>query len=226
MKVQLLVSEWCANCHQAERVWREVAAQRAFDFEVLDMAQPEARTLVSRLRLKSVPAVVIDGALQAVGVQTLQQVSALVAAAPPKTEDAVQHAGLSLAASSRAYVLSAVAYLVLAGAATAYFGGLFASGPARPAPLHLFTLGFMVFMIYGLGEHMLSRFTGRALRMGAFTWVQFGLAHAGVLGLVTGLAMQRQALALGGGVLAWSALALFLVRIAPLLIGESAGHSP
>jgi predicted signal transduction protein with EAL and GGDEF domain len=47
MKVQLLVSEWCMPCRDAEQVWRRMAQQKAFAFEVLDVAQPEGRTVVA-----------------------------------------------------------------------------------------------------------------------------------------------------------------------------------
>ena len=34
MKVQLLVSDSCAPCDQAEKVWRRVAAERELDFSL------------------------------------------------------------------------------------------------------------------------------------------------------------------------------------------------
>jgi glutaredoxin len=217
VKVQLLVSEWCASCHQAERIWREVAEERDFEFEVLDMGQPEGRELATRLRLRSVPSTVIDGELRAVGVQDRPGALALVAAAPPKAASALRHVGLGMARSARLAVLSSVVYLFLAGAALPVYGGLFAPGTARGAPLHLFTLGFLVFMTYGLGEHMLPRFTGNPIRAGAMVWVQFALAHAGVWALVLGLWFAIVPLTVAGGVCAWSALALFVIRIWPVL---------
>jgi hypothetical protein len=47
MKVQLLVSEWCMPCRDAEQVWRRMAQQKAFAFEVLDVAQLEGRAVVA-----------------------------------------------------------------------------------------------------------------------------------------------------------------------------------
>lgn len=78
MKVQLLVSKWCPSCPQAETIWREAAEKRPMDLEILDVADKAGREVVSRLRIKTVPAVVIDGSLKAVGVQPLSQVLQLL----------------------------------------------------------------------------------------------------------------------------------------------------
>ena len=85
MKVQLLVSESCAPCDQAEKVWRQVAAERALDFSVVDLAGPEGRTLADRLRLRTIPALVIDGRLIAIGVQSPEEARALVTRAPTRS---------------------------------------------------------------------------------------------------------------------------------------------
>ena len=82
MKVQLLVSESCAPCDQAEKVWRSVAAERELDFSVVDLATPEGKTLAERLRLKTIPALVIDGVLIAIGVQSSDEARALVTRPP------------------------------------------------------------------------------------------------------------------------------------------------
>ncbi len=217
MKVQLLVSEWCAACHQAEQVWRDIARQRDIDFAVVDMGQPEGKALVSRLRLKTIPALVIDGELKAIGIQSPQDALALVATAPPKSDSATQHIGLGMESSSRLAVLAAATYLFLAGAALPVYGGLFAPGAARIAPLHVFTLGFLVFLIYGLGEHMLPRFTGNPIRLGAWAWLQQGISHLGLWALVGGLYTGWHALVLSGAVLAWCGLLAFSVRLWPVL---------
>ncbi|MHB8455230.1 MAG: thioredoxin family protein [Acidiferrobacterales bacterium] len=217
MKIQLLVSDWCASCHQAEKVWREVAEERAFDFAVVDIGQPEGRELVSQLRLKTIPALVVDGRLVALGVQSRQQALEIVAVAPPKTVSHLHYVGISMGFGSRIAVHSSMAYLFAAGGFLALNGSFFMTGFARGAPLHIFTLGFLVFMIYALAEHMLPRFTGNPIRTGAIAWWQFGLAHAGVLVLVAGFLIQLHWLALAGAVLAWLALLLFVLRLWPVL---------
>jgi glutaredoxin len=82
MKVELLVSHWCPTCPAAEAVWRQVAGERAIDFAVVDISKPEGREIVSKLNLRTVPATVIDGVLQSVGVPSLDAARGLVAAAP------------------------------------------------------------------------------------------------------------------------------------------------
>lgn len=78
MEVRLLVSKWCPVCPQAEQVWGAVAHARALDYQVIDVADSPGRALVSRLRIKTVPAVVIDGRLRAVGLQSVAEATGLV----------------------------------------------------------------------------------------------------------------------------------------------------
>lgn len=82
MKVQLLVSDSCHPCDQAEAIWRAVAAERELDFSVVNLADPEGRRLTEQLRLRTVPALVIDDKLVAIGVQNPVEARALVARAP------------------------------------------------------------------------------------------------------------------------------------------------
>lgn len=217
MKVELLVSEWCASCHQAEKVWRQVSEERDFDFAVVDMGQPEGKALVSRLRLKTIPALIVDGALVAIGVQPPEEARRIVAAAPPKHTGATRHVGLAMSLTGRIAVHSSMIYLVLGGAALPLHGSLFLDGYARPAALHLFTLGFLTFLIYALGEHMLPRFTGNPIRLGAIAWTQLGLAHAGVWFFVAGFLLRSLVLSGIGAVFAWTAFLIFALRLLPVL---------
>jgi glutaredoxin len=217
MKVQLLVSEWCKPCDRAEEIWREVADMRDLEFEVLDLAQPEGRELARRLGIRTIPSVVIDGTLKAIGVQTKSAALELVARAPPRARAAVRHVGLVMETSSRAAVLAAMAYLFVFGTVFVLHGGLPQSEPPRLATIHLFTLGFIALMIYGLGEHLLPRFTGNPIRFGAWAWVQQGLAHLGLLAFAAGsLAGVRVALS-AGATLSWLALLVFTMRILAVL---------
>ncbi|WP_123104804.1 thioredoxin family protein [Acidithiobacillus sulfuriphilus] len=81
MKVQLLVSKWCPTCPQAEQIWGEAASRVPMEYEILDVGGRDGRELVSKLRIKTVPAVVIDGTLRTVGVQPLGEVLKLLGAA-------------------------------------------------------------------------------------------------------------------------------------------------
>lgn len=78
MKVQLLISESCVPCSQAVKVWRQVAEERALDFSVVNLSDPEGRCLADKLDLRTIPAVVIDDLLVAIGVQSLEEARALI----------------------------------------------------------------------------------------------------------------------------------------------------
>ena len=216
MKVQLLVSEWCVPCRAAEKVWLQLAEEKAFAFEALDVGQPEGRAVVARLGVRTVPASVIDGVLRHLGVPSLAEARALVARAPERPRDSAHYVGLGMAASSEWAIASAVVYLALSGAALLLEGGLTDATWRGPA-LHAFGMGFVAFLILGLGEHLLPRFLAAPIRGGAAAWSQLGLAHAGTLLLAAGLAAGASGVALAGGALAWLAFAVFAWRIAPLL---------
>ncbi len=220
MKVQLLVSEWCAPCRDAERVWGEVARSKEFAFEVLDVGQPEGRSIVAGLGVRTVPASVIDGRLASVGVPTIAEAAGFVAAAPDRAASAAEshYVGLTLEATSRWAIASSAIYLVLAGAALVFGGGIVGNAPWRPPAIHAFGLGFAAFIIFGLGEHLVPRFTGAPIRGGWVAWTQLALAHVGTLALVAGFAADLRGLALAGGIVAWVALAIFAARLAPMLL--------
>jgi len=82
MKVQLLVSDACDPCDQAEKVWRGVAAELELDFSVVNLDRPEGRQLAEHLQLQTIPALVVDGVLVAIGVQSAEEARALVSRAP------------------------------------------------------------------------------------------------------------------------------------------------
>ncbi|MCB1549866.1 MAG: thioredoxin family protein [Hyphomicrobiaceae bacterium] len=215
-KVLLLVSEWCAPCRAAEAVWQKVAERREITFQVLDMAQPEARAVAQQHALRSVPAVVIDDKLMAVGVQTLNQALALVADAPERTVSAMRFVGITLAPSSRWALIASTLYLTVGGMPLVIEGTLHGESLSLPF-LHLIGVGFVLFMIFGLSEHMLPRFTGQPIRMGILASTQQVFAHAGTVLLALGIGgAGRSASALGGALLV-CALVAFAARILPLL---------
>lgn len=216
-KVQLLVSEWCAPCRSAEEVWRAVAQEKDIAFEVLDVGQPEGRTVVSRLGVRTVPATVIDNVLRHVGVPSAAEARAFVAGAADRAAGSAQYVGLTMDATSRWWIAAAAIYLALAGAALLFGGGIAGDAPWRAAALHAFGLGFAAFFVFGLGEHMLPRFTGAPIRGGAAAWTQQGFAHMGMVLMLAGFAAPQRLLALAGGVLVWLAFALFAARLAPVL---------
>jgi glutaredoxin len=223
MRVQLLVSEWCHTCPAAEKVWRDVADEREFEFAVVDVMQPEGREIVARLRVRSVPSIVIDGELKAVGVQTPDEARALVAGARARARPAAaRHAGMILSRDNRAWLVVALAYLAAAALSLAWHGSLLPDGPGRTGAVHLFAAGFAVFTLYGLGAHMLPRFTGNPIRGGVWAWSQLALGNAGLLALAAGLWMGLVSLAIIGGAALWLSLAIFAARILPVLAGGAA----
>ena len=217
VKVALLVSQGCPACLEAEAVWRQVAEERHFAFAVIDVAQPEGRALASRLGLVGVPALLVDGALQGIGVQNLSTAREWAEQAGSRAQGQAAPLAPHFSPDNRFCVLAAMAYLMLAGLGLALNGTLLTHGPARPVALHLMTVGFMIFLIYGLGAHMLPRFTGNPMRQGVWPWLQMGFAHAGLAGYVGGFLLQAHRLAAAGGVLIWLSLLVFTLRVLPVL---------
>lgn len=78
MKVQLLVCADSAPCQRAERVWRALAANGDFELDVIDLRTPAGEAIEARLQLTAIPAVVIDGRLAGVGVQSPEEARALI----------------------------------------------------------------------------------------------------------------------------------------------------
>lgn len=217
MKIELVVSGICPYCSAAEKVWREAAAERSLEFAVLDVTEPEGAALAQRLNLQTVPALLIDGILRAVGVQSLAEARSLLQPARREAHDLMQRMGATFSLDNRWFILAAQVYLMFAGLGLLLNGGFLSDGAARPAFLHLFTLGFMLFMVYGLGAHMLPRFIGNPIREGIWPWLQMGLAHGGVAGYAIGYLAGWHVVALAGAVLAWLSLAIFAFRAWPVL---------
>jgi len=78
MKLQLLVSQWCPTCPAAQKVWAEAAEHQGLTLEVLDIGKAEGRRVVVDLGVRTVPAIVIDGTLRAVGTCTLGDALAML----------------------------------------------------------------------------------------------------------------------------------------------------
>ena len=78
MKLQLLVSKWCPTCPAAEKVWSEAAAREGLPLAVLDVGNSDGRRVVVDLGIRTVPAMVINGKLRALGTSTISQALALL----------------------------------------------------------------------------------------------------------------------------------------------------
>ncbi len=66
--IQLLVSEWCPTCPQAERLWRQIADETGATLDILDVTQRPGRDIVARLMIRTIPATVINDRLEFVGI--------------------------------------------------------------------------------------------------------------------------------------------------------------
>ena len=116
---------------------------------------------------------------------------------------------------NRAFVAAALVYALLGGAlALWWLSGTAPLGLNLPRMHgHLMTLGFVAMMIYGVGLHVLPRFSGRPLSSERLANLQFYLANAGLLLMLPGWAGGGSLwLHLGGG-LAWLAMGLFAYNI-------------
>ena len=85
MKLELLVADWNPSCRRAEAVWRQIARERDLEVQIIDVDQPQGQALMQRLQLKTIPALLIDGQLVAIGVQNEEAARALIDAARPST---------------------------------------------------------------------------------------------------------------------------------------------
>ena len=78
MKIQLLVSQWCPTCPAAEALWSKAAALEGMKLEVLDVGETAGRRVVVEAGARTVPALIIDGTLRAIGSSTISEARALL----------------------------------------------------------------------------------------------------------------------------------------------------
>jgi cbb3-type cytochrome oxidase subunit 1 len=116
---------------------------------------------------------------------------------------------------NRWFVAAALAYALLGGLLGLTWLAFPAAMPAYAlrAHAHLMLLGFIGMMIFGIGLHVLPRFTGRPLFSERLADVQFALVNLGLLAMVTGwLAGARVAVTVGGA-LSWTGFLLFSLNV-------------
>lgn len=81
MKVELLVTRDSPSCRKAENLWRSICENENLTLRVTEDASPEGQRALTRLGLRALPAVLLNGRLVAVGVQTRDQALELLRAA-------------------------------------------------------------------------------------------------------------------------------------------------
>jgi nitric oxide reductase large subunit len=116
---------------------------------------------------------------------------------------------------NRLFIAMALAYALLGG----LLGLAWLADPRILPPLalrahaHLMLVGFVGMMIFGVGLHVLPRFTGRDLFSERLADAQFWLANAGLLAMVLGWLFAIQSASSAGGAALWLAFALFALNV-------------
>jgi nitric oxide reductase large subunit len=86
-------------------------------------------------------------------------------------------------------------------------------GLALRAHAHLMLVGFVGMMVFGVGLHVLPRFTGRDLFSERTADAQFWAANVGLVAMVSGWFASAPWLATAGAALLWLAFALFALNV-------------
>ncbi|NCF27309.1 MAG: thioredoxin family protein [Gammaproteobacteria bacterium] len=81
MRVDLLVTRDSPSCRKAEILWRSICEKKNLTLNVLEDDSPEGLLVLARLELHALPAILLDGRLMAVGVQTEDQALELLRSA-------------------------------------------------------------------------------------------------------------------------------------------------
>lgn len=116
---------------------------------------------------------------------------------------------------NRWFIAAALAYALLGGlVGLAWLVDPAALPPLAPrAHAHLMLVGFVGMMVFGVGLHVLPRFTGRALFSERAADAQFWLANAGLMAMVSGWLGGMRAITAAGGVALWLAFGLFALNV-------------
>jgi cbb3-type cytochrome oxidase subunit 1 len=85
---------------------------------------------------------------------------------------------------------------------------------ALRAHAHLMLVGFVGMMIFGVGLHVLPRFTGRSLFSERLADAQFWLANLGLVAMVLGWLFAMHFFSSVGGAALWLAFGLFALNVA------------
>ena len=72
MEIKLILSDVCPHCEEAEKIWRNLCENHAIEIHVIAQGQAEANQIISDKKIKSFPALIIDGEIRAVGHPTVE----------------------------------------------------------------------------------------------------------------------------------------------------------
>ena len=79
MKIELLVVTPCSICDRARDIWSGAADASQATFQVLDISEPEGERLMQLHHLKTLPAILINGRLIAIGLQNTEEARKIIA---------------------------------------------------------------------------------------------------------------------------------------------------
>ena len=118
-------------------------------------------------------------------------------------------------ARNRWFVAVALAYALLGGLLGLCWLAAPAALPALAlrAHAHLMLVGFVGMMIFGIGLHVLPRFTGRPLYSERLADAQFAAANLGLVVMVLGWLGSVTVAATVGGTLLWAGFLAFAVNV-------------
>ncbi|QKT03817.1 hypothetical protein HUS23_08295 [Ectothiorhodospiraceae bacterium 2226] len=117
---------------------------------------------------------------------------------------------------NRMFILAALVYSLLGGllGLTWVADPLLIPGNVPRIHGHVMLLGFIMMMIYGVGLHVLPRFSGRPLYSERLANIQLYAANLGLWLMVAGWMLWHNPTVIVGGVLVWGAMGLFAANIA------------
>jgi cbb3-type cytochrome oxidase subunit 1 len=82
-----------------------------------------------------------------------------------------------------------------------------------PVHVHLNLLGFMSMMIYGVGYHILPKFSGRNIHSTAIMNIQFWISNAGLIGMAVSWPFMLRDVLIVSSFLSVAAVVMFTYNI-------------
>jgi len=91
--------------------------------------------------------------------------------------------------TSLGFIFAGLLYLVIGVTLGVIFILVPGTRVLKPVHTHLNLVGFVIFLIFGIGYHILPRFRGNPLYSENLAWWQFWLANAGLVGLIVSMSI-------------------------------------
>ena len=116
---------------------------------------------------------------------------------------------------NRWFIVASLAYALLGGLVGLAWLTLPGALPvaALRAHAHLMLVGFVGMMVFGIGLHVLPRFTGRVLFSERLADAQFVVANIGLIAMVYGWLGGARIATVAGGAVLWTGFVLFAVNV-------------